>query len=405
VEGRSLPIYRYTNESVKTTTGDSDAVNPLKIPQNHTSFYRSLRIGVSPSLSTGTEKDDLQLPDSVPDLCPFQRSIRAIVKDPVLAPFPIPASARIPSGSHEMQLLLDSQVAISLYDIINSVLPSAVSAASLLSAVINASTNVQKSILQKTESCLQLQQYIQEYVSTMSDLALTKMMQNPAYSAMLGVAMALLSVAAILIFLGGVTFGISTIVGVVLLVTALALLGVYIGEASHAYKQDHDKLARLVKAHGGATTIFGKFYQDALNHLNLIFGLMIGLLLATAAFSFLGGAQIGRAGATVMNMIVRAMILAGTNASTVATEASASAQLYGAFLQKDNAKMVYQYALENARMQQWAAESTYFTSMQERISQAVKSIWEYLEELYTAQSDLIKTFGEGSLAITRSIVI
>lgn len=403
LEGKDLPVYRYTNESVKTTTGETDVVNPLKIPADRIGFYHSHLVNRSNSPHASTLAED-QIRNGASDSCPFQQNISTIVKDPLLSPFPVSYFKRIPSGSNEMQMLLDSQIATALYDSINSVLPSAMSAASLLNAVLSVGTNIQKSILQKTESCLQLQQYIQEYVATMSNLALLKILQNPAFSAMIGIAMALFAVAAVLFSLAGATFGISVAIAVICLVAAILLI-TYIVELSLAYASDHKNLANLRDAHGKGTEFY-KYYDSALKNLTIAFAVFVGVLLLTVALSFVCAYFFVTPSTTTVSEIVARMVMSVAGAvSANATETSAIGQIYNGYMQKDNAEMIYDYTLKNAKMQQWEAESSYFSAMQDRISQSVKNIWDYIEQLYKTQSDLIKTLSDGSLAITRCIVI
>jgi hypothetical protein len=299
-----------------------------------------------------------------------------------------------------MQAMLDSQVAISLYDTINSVLPSAESAAHLLKSVIGASASVQKSILQKTEACLQLQQQLQEFLQTVQTLSLAKLMQNPIFQTIMGVAMALITVAVALI-----SSGICAWLGFILLAAAIAVVVAAIAVIISSVSDSQKELDALAEKFG-ADSPFIEFINNAKADVDnigmwLIIFIIVGSVSAALSGLFAGLSAGGSGGMLFLNLIRSAGFTAGAAVDII----NGMNKMFLSYVHEDTAIMVAYYATENAKLQEWEAESSYFTSMQERLSQAVKSIWEYIEQLYKAQSDLIKTLGEGSTAITRNIAI
>jgi hypothetical protein len=62
-------------------------------------------------------------------------------------------------------------------------------------------------------------------------------------------------------------------------------------------------------------------------------------------------------------------------------------------------------AINAAKNKQFEAESKYYGSILKHFQEALKGVWEYIEKMFQTQSDLIRTLGDGSTAITRNIAM
>jgi hypothetical protein len=376
--GKDLHVYRYINSSETTTAkdGNREVINSLTISKGRAKIYHSRKLS----------RDGFN-----------------IVRDPKLSSCYTPTSTRIKSGSSEMQTLLDDQVIMAFFESITSVLPFAESMTLLLNSVTQAGACIQKSIINKTEACIALQQKMKAFLDTINNLSIVKLMQDPRFLLGMGIPLAFLGII-VAILAGSLLF---TPLGALLLVFIIAVIIIalvawfYIEAKRSADQKKLDELDNEI----GSDPLFHGAIMDAKKMVNTMAGVIVGILLAVAFLSALSGyiPIVGQLSAIAM--IAALMAAAGAALAGFSMAINGLLKVFKGFLDKESAPIIEDISIENAHLQAWEAESSFYTSMQERLTQALKSIWEYLEQSYKAQSELIKTLSEGATTITRSIAI
>jgi hypothetical protein len=391
--GNSLPVYRYANEKMTTTEEYKDGngntkkkVNPFRIPAKDISLYRHYKVEQKQATGLSAQPDATSDDDAVAD-------------------------------GTKMQTLANDPIAMALYECINSVLPSIKSLTQLMGSVSSANFTTQKAIVRKTEHCIQVEDAIQKITQQASELQLVKLMENPTFQALFSWLLPLLSlVLALIIAAAPILSFITAFAAAVIIYTAFALMvaaiaayviaaSVYIAIAATSDKKTLKKLKDEVKDIDPLLDAAVDDLKDMIT--SLIVGMSITLVLNMLfdIISFVMPVVAGAANELTAELFFRMLLRLSSITGAAQGMVSGTEQIASSMLKLAMNPLVESISIQHARLEALEAESSYMTAMQNRLAQEIKSVWEYVEQMFKAQSELIKTMGDGYTSVVRNFAI
>ncbi|MDR1435802.1 MAG: hypothetical protein LBI39_01170 [Puniceicoccales bacterium] len=370
-----VDVYRYANGSVHNTLKtDGDRVTkakPLVVDRSKADFYRRHSVsGGQPIVRNGWQNFSGQ--------------------------------ESLEPDSPEMSALVENLSALSLYECMKAVGPSIVSTTKLLAALSSSGVVVQKNIIKKHQSCMQLSEDMQRFFDTVGKMSIIQMLESPAFQTLSALAPIIMSLIVSLIVAAFGTFGFGFILLAAAIAGAVASIAVAVVTTVKASK-DRSKLDELEDNLGENKDLF-KDAIGAIRRFITTAQIVLPIIeFMAVASSAIGGAAAANQAVISAEVIARIIYAISMSSGVMARSENGLLQFFSGTVHRSTAPLEENAAIANASLSKWEAVASYFSSMQERLSAAVKDAWNYMEQLYKAQTEIIKTLGEGLTALTRNV--
>jgi uncharacterized membrane protein len=317
------------------------------------------------------------------------------------------------SDEYIRQSLLNDLLSLTLYNNIKAITPSLQTMSVITDAISESCLAIKRHNINRSQNKMQEKKKMEELIEEIRNSKLMKMLSSPWFSIALAIAVVVIAaiIAIAMIF---------AVVAVAIIAAIIALLaaGVVAGVILSHEAEDRAKLEKFEEAlpedlkaifTGAISQIKDAYAEMRIMAICIVF-VMAVLAIVFGVLMGCGGQAAVAKGASQASAAIRVLltsILSNLPAMIMASQQMASGivQVTQAEINIAVAEMEYQFKVLEASAKKLQERSKFFDYMYKRFAEAISNMLEYIESLYKAQANLIKTLGETAVGIARNIVI
>jgi hypothetical protein len=323
-------------------------------------------------------------------------------------------------SSETMEALLEDAAAMTFYTCVQAMMPYLVTMANATKCLSSSQISFEMVSMRHSQSVLQKQVAMEKMIEEIRNSKLMKFLSSPWFTLILVLAAVIIAILSIVTAGTALAVILPVVLAVVVAVALIITVSVF-------YAQDKENMDKLKKDLGYANGVImpkelQEMWDKAQDALLAAFLISLALIIISCASMGYGGANISTAIGNAeiqlakaftekvvtetIKMAAKLSVVVGMASGVAIAATSVASGVYAiaeGLIMKGTAAMEYAISKVRTQSEGLTAMSKLFKDLMSRMEESLKMLMDTLQELIKRQSEIIKTLGEGSHAITRNI--